>query len=188
MTEWQQLLTSHNCIHCGARISSYYLIRWHSLPLVSFFSEILSKRSLHSDISWKIISAKVTPKEEVVPSQGFHSRCFTHWGISVRLPIIFCPIRKYLSAKKLDFASTRIGTQPLGEFPSSQHPVHPMNQVFHFSSQNSHVNVVHYGWKFMFVHLVIRLILTKKGFFAYISSTKGPTERGQKMQDSIKCK
>lgn len=164
MTEWQALRRSDNCNHCGARISSYDLIRWHSLPLVSFFSDILSKRSLHSDISWKWISAEVTSKEQVVPSHAFHLWCFTHWGISVRLPIIFCPRRKYLSAKKLDFASTRIGTHPLGEFASSQHPVHPMNQVFHFSRQNRNVNVVHYGWKFMFVHLVIRLILKKKGF------------------------
>jgi len=96
---------------------------------------------------------------------AFHSWCFTHWGISVRLPIIFCPMRKYLSAKKLDFGSTRIGTHPIGEFASTQYPVHPMNQFFHFSSQNSHVNVVHYGWKFKIVQLVIRLMLQKKRVF-----------------------
>ena len=46
------------------------------------------------------------------------------------------------SAKKLDFASTRIWTHPVVEFASGQHPVHPMNLVLNFRSQNGHVNIV----------------------------------------------
>ena len=76
------------------------------------------------------------------------------------------------SAKKLDFASTRIWTHPVVEFASGQHPVHPMNPVLNFRSQNGHVNVVRYGWKFMFVYLIVRLILKWNRFFDYITSKK----------------